>query len=242
MIYWGDDSRDGKAINLTERWHGLRWYVSACTTFLFLFGKWGIRIQSNGKFLCMIIFCNVVMSFNSLQIDMKSTNLTKMLAPVQRWRLASPSHFFRQMVLFTSVTRWQSFAKEIIREYIGSLKIIREYIGSKPYRYGCITALMQRRWKAEFCNNQFDKIGRSSEIKLQHWSPASSITDKIIHFSDHKQRCKGDRKHKIGRSSEIKFHHWSLCPIHLIETFHVSEGTCRKKGIFWQTLVCEFRL
>ena len=68
---------------------------------------------------------------------------------------------------------------------------------------------MQRRWKAEFCNNQFDKIGRSSEIKLHHWSPSSSISDKIIHFSDHKQRCKEDRKHKIGRSSEIKLHHWS---------------------------------
>ena len=124
------------------------------------------------------------------------------------------------------------FWRKIIGEYIGSLKIIREYIGSKPYRYGCITALMQRRWKAEFCNNQFDKIGRSSEIKLHHSSPSSSISDKIIHFSDHKQRYKEDRKYKIGRSSEIKLQHWSLFSLHLIETFRVSGGICKKNETF----------
>ena len=36
---------------------------------------------------------------------MKATDLTKMLAPIQRWKLASPSYFFRQMVLFTSGNR-----------------------------------------------------------------------------------------------------------------------------------------
>ena len=51
------------------------------------------------------IFPSVVINFNSLQKDMKATNLTNILAPVQRWRLASPSCFFRQMVLFTSDNR-----------------------------------------------------------------------------------------------------------------------------------------